>query len=783
MRLSRVPCRFPVSAAPLLVLLVLAGCKGGTDAQDSAACPETTWSDVDQDGYVSPSGGADCAATAEDDCDDGDLNVHPGAAEVPGNGQDDDCDGEIDEGATNSSTDDDGDGYSVDEGDCDDTSSAVNPGATEIPYNGLDDDCKDGDLVDVDGDGHNASSAGGDDPDDTDASIYLGSPAYDDDGDGYSDEDGDCDDGDVSAYPGAVEQYDGVDNDCDGDVDEDLVWRQDCDGDGVGDSAHATTSPATWSPPSAGCTLISAAAGADCKDNNAAIHPNADEICDGIDNDCDSLTDDDDPGLELSTTLSWFADHDGDGHGNYTDPSDLMWACEAPSGYVESVDDCDDRNPVVYPGAAEVCDGEQNDCTASSWTTADEYGLVTFISSSGSVIDYSSAPSSITLAADGALNFCANGGATTWATNITVNAGKVVTLQGFFDGNDALAREYVILSAAASGVPLIWGLTGADLNVQNLTVADGYSSTGGGLWSEKGDVIITNVTFDGNTAENYGSAVYVLSGALTMNDVEVKNGNPTRVVRAYGAVEVNSGVATLSDVTIRDNYVESALFVSQGSVTVTDSVISGHAEGSGVRLNLYGSGGTLSMTNTTITGNYLGLYLIGSGTVTLDSCSVSSNTGSYYGGGATVYSSTLNLINTEVSNNTAFHHGGGLYVSSGTVTADANSVIQDNYANHGGGVYTVGTSSSVSLNGASILDNLAGLGGGIYLKGGTVSCDGGLVRGNAAPSDGDGAYLELGTLDSVNCVWDADQIIYAGSTDYVPTTLPNPFTCDSTGCF
>ncbi len=68
----------------------------------------------------------------------------------------------------------DGDGFDG-VSDCNDDNAAVYPGATEVPYNGLDDDCSDGDLVDVDNDGYDAVSVGGDDCNDNDASINPGS--------------------------------------------------------------------------------------------------------------------------------------------------------------------------------------------------------------------------------------------------------------------------------------------------------------------------------------------------------------------------------------------------------------------------------------------------------------------------------------------------------------------------------------------------------------------------------------------------------------------------------
>jgi hypothetical protein len=126
----------------------------------------------------------------------------------------------------------------------------------------------------------------------------------DNDGDGWYDDQGDCDDGDASVYPGAPELCDGQDNDCDGSVPAD---ENDGDGDGV-----------------AGCD-------GDCDDDNAAVHPGAAEVCDGLDNDCDGIL----PAAEI--------DKDGD-------------------GVAECDGDCNDYDDGVHPGAAEICDGVDNDC-------------------------------------------------------------------------------------------------------------------------------------------------------------------------------------------------------------------------------------------------------------------------------------------------------------------------------------------------------------------------------------------------------------------------------------
>ena len=180
----------------------------------------------------------------------------------------------------------------------------------------------------------------------------------DNDGDGYSENQGDCDDQDASVFPDADELCDGIDNDCDRGVDEPgavdgAAYYLDEDGDGYGWSGNATT----------GCVPLSGYVNnqLDCDDGDGAVNPSAVERCDGIDNDCDELVDEDNA-VDADT---WYRDADGDGYG---DPDRSQDACDRPSGYVSNDDDCDDSTSEASPGSDEVCDGIDNDC--DGWVDA-----------------------------------------------------------------------------------------------------------------------------------------------------------------------------------------------------------------------------------------------------------------------------------------------------------------------------------------------------------------------------------------------------------------------------
>src|SRR5205085_990199 len=95
----------------------------------------------------------------------------------------------------------------------------------------------------------------------------------------------------------------------------------------------------------------------DCADDNAAVHPDAMETCDAVDNNCDGKIDDADPAVVATTTF--YRDTDNDGFG---DSTKTKLACAKPAGYAMASTDCDDTKAAVHPGAAEVCDHIDNDC-------------------------------------------------------------------------------------------------------------------------------------------------------------------------------------------------------------------------------------------------------------------------------------------------------------------------------------------------------------------------------------------------------------------------------------
>jgi len=98
----------------------------------------------------------------------------------------------------------------------------------------------------------------------------------------------------------------------------------------------------------------------DCDDDNADVYPDATEVCNGIDDDCDDAIDDEDPGLDTSTQDTWYTDIDDDGYGDDDTAED---ACSSPTeNSVILGGDCDDRDSDINPGELEVCDGIDNNC-------------------------------------------------------------------------------------------------------------------------------------------------------------------------------------------------------------------------------------------------------------------------------------------------------------------------------------------------------------------------------------------------------------------------------------
>ena len=487
----------------------------------------------------------------------------------------------------------------------------------------------------------------------------------DEDGDGVSVADGDCDDGNASVYPGADELCDGLDNDCNSSVPDDEA-DDDYDGYRVCDN--------------------------DCDDDDGSVNPGATEACDDKDTDCDGINAD---------------NEDGDGDG--------LTVCEG---------DCDDTEALRSPDLDEICDdlldndcdggvddidvdmdghsacGEVPDCNDSD---ANAYPLVVSNGGSsdgdGTLLDpYDSIDTALAvLDAE--------------CRTIYLDDGSYELSLAWSDGElrvESLSGNPGDVTLTAPKASRHATITGGEVTFDSVTF------TGGSAVEDGGSISITNnntvvelrdVVMSGNLSDNDGGAVYVSNGLLRLKRGCVFEGNVAE--DDGGAIYVDS--ATLVDEE-GSQYLSNtgkkggALYINGGDITLTDASIRSNAASV--------EGGGIAMTGTP--SSFL-----------LERTQFALNDSEGDGGGALfngVDAATGVLRNNRFQDNESVSGNGGGLAFTGAVAGMvlANNTFTGNSATLDGGAMYLGATNSTNIDAVANVSHSSGPNTGLFTAGGAV---------------------------------------------------------------
>ncbi len=341
--------------------------------------------------------------------------------------------------------------------------------------------------------------------------------------------------------------------------------------------------------------------GDDCNDNDAAINPGATEVCDNVDNDCNDLVDDD-----PTDAATWYTDSDIDGYGS---PNTAFQACIRPDE--TSVDndlDCDDTNPLVHPGRAEVpYNGLDDDCLDGDECDVDEDNFIA-TECGGSDCDDTNPlahPGLVEIPYNGVDEDCIDGdecdadgdgfdtnfgscngrdcddddparfttGPITVPTDApTIQAaidalcedGRVDVLAGFYPETIdigtrniqviGVGRDHVTVDGAGQGS--VFTMTRGRL--EGMTIAHGSAQNGGGVTlTEAAGVQLVGLQLLENTAIFYGGGVSIIdaTSSITLEDVLFVRNRTTssNASSSGGGLYIDNSRVDLTDIIAVDN--------------------------------------------------------------------------------------------------------------------------------------------------------------------------------------------------------------------------------------
>ncbi len=610
----------------------------------------------------------------------------------------------------------------------------------------------------------------------------------DGDGDGYGSEkvpcdeataadvenDDDCDDADATIHPGAEERCnDGVDDNCDGFADPPAQpWYTDADGDGFGDPATAVET----------CFAEGRVAVAgDCDDTDARVNPDAVEVCDGVDDDCDGDGDlegtaaheaTDGTFTDWTTTFAGEVDHHTGGTVHLCGGTWSAWLDVTADPLVVRGESSHPR-PVLdlagLPYGVRANEGVEVTLENLTLTGLDEAGTsAVYVDDDGraeltdvDLLDNHGAGAGVAVAAQP--------GAVIVGTRLTVTGNSGAGIVSASDGRVAITDSTFANNRSTGGAGAIGG--GGDVSAVGSTFT-GNEATGAGGAVATDELTAEDCVFSGNRAGSHGGALYV--GTARLTDV-VLEGN--EAVEHGGGVFVRS-LSWLDGVEARDNVagtsggglygtaeIEASSFegnaageagggvYAHGDVALIDSTVADNAASAGG--GVYLEAGDFALSGGTITGNTAGsgggLYLVldSAYTATLDTSTLASNTATLDGGGLLIFrdrsSHELDVGDLTIEANTAGGDGGGVAVSGYVELTFMGTTLRDNTAaGSGGGVWSPG--STTTFDAAVLTGNAAALGGGFATETpeAVVLQNGTRVEGNTATQSGGG--LSIGTL-------------------------------------